>query len=99
MGPPSWRQVLGGTLRKSCVIQNEFRLRTLLVQFKLHNRIGACVPIFFAPGLHDPLIGISSIWRPRITPPNMANGPPTSGSGAVSRPQGKTCQFVLGVLF
>jgi hypothetical protein len=48
--------MLGGSLRKSSVIENKFRLRPLLIQLKSHNRIHTRRPIFFPPRLHNAFI-------------------------------------------
>lgn len=57
MGPPPRREVRRRTFRESCVIKNQPRLRSLLVELESHNRVKTWIPILLAPRLHDPLIG------------------------------------------
>lgn len=57
MRPPSWREARGRALGEAGVIENQFRVGTLLIELEFYDGINPRQPILFPPGLNDALIG------------------------------------------
>src|SRR5579863_10762573 len=54
---PAGEQVLRVAVGKATVIEGEFGPGAAFGEFEFHDRVGAGVPVFGAPGLYDSLVG------------------------------------------